>query len=68
MSEFRTLVESLSTNVSNVAQEFGGVAGKLAIQPELMKLQSYLGPVALLVMGVLLPGVWRRRRARRRGV
>lgn len=40
--------------------------GKLALAPDLMKLQSNLGPVALLVVGITLPGVWRRQDARGR--
>lgn len=40
--------------------------GKLALTPDLMKLQSNLGPVALAVVGITLPGVWRRLDARGR--
>jgi hypothetical protein len=34
--------------------------GKLALYPELMKVQAVLGPAALLLVSVLVPGVWRR--------
>lgn len=34
--------------------------GKLALYPELMKVQAVLGPAALLLVGLLVPGVWRR--------
>lgn len=41
--------------------------GKLALSPELMRVQAVLGPAALLLVGVLVPGVWRRLDARGRG-
>lgn len=34
--------------------------GKLALYPELMKVQAVLGPAALVLVGLLVPGVWRR--------
>jgi hypothetical protein len=34
--------------------------GKLALYPELQKVQAVLGPAALVLVGVLVPGVWRR--------
>lgn len=34
--------------------------GKLALYPELMKVQAVLGPAALALVGVLVPGAWRR--------
>lgn len=40
--------------------------GKLALYPELMKVQAVLGPAALLLVGLLVPGVWRRLDARGR--
>lgn len=41
--------------------------GKLAFFPDLMRLQAWLGPLALAVVGALLPGVWRGLDVRGRG-